>query len=373
MPIKFRCPQCKQFLGISRSKAGTVTDCPTCGRALRVPNLDGSVLPLPKAELNLQDTGLVNALEALARLNANESHESADAVRSEPESAGPAVVVSVDDAGPVPLPEPVEVEPPLPAEIVVSPAPPKTDDDSRGDGVDPLEDLARAASRAPQRDSPSGGRPRTWPPATLFALFAGGLLLFASGFFLGRAGSNPLNANGSDIDQAPASSALVPANESRPPLPLENLSGFSPALTGRILYVTADGVPRPDDGARIIVLPEQRQGDHKLSVVGFRSGASAADQQFARSALREAGGDFAVADADGRYTIQLPAAEKYHVLLISRHQPRDEGEFLRPGLQRILEDYFDRPTGLIGSVAYELSDFRYRGGPPAPRDHTFSR
>ena len=34
MPIKFHCPHCEQFLGISRGKAGALTDCPSCGRTL---------------------------------------------------------------------------------------------------------------------------------------------------------------------------------------------------------------------------------------------------------------------------------------------------------------------------------------------------
>jgi hypothetical protein len=37
MPIRFRCPQCKQLLGISRRKAGTSVGCPTCHAQVTVP------------------------------------------------------------------------------------------------------------------------------------------------------------------------------------------------------------------------------------------------------------------------------------------------------------------------------------------------
>jgi hypothetical protein len=83
------------------------------------------------------------------------------------------------------------------------------------------------------------------------------------------------------------------------------------------------------------------------------------------------GGDYALADAQGQYTIQLPAAGAYHVLLVSRHQPRDDAEFLDPGVQRILSEYFDRPASLIGPVAYHLAPFRFQGESPSPRDHLF--
>jgi hypothetical protein len=69
MPIKFRCHQCRQFLGISRSQAGGVVDCPTCGRTIRVPDLDGTVKPLPKPKLDPKDSKLAAALNELASIS----------------------------------------------------------------------------------------------------------------------------------------------------------------------------------------------------------------------------------------------------------------------------------------------------------------
>jgi hypothetical protein len=50
VPIKFRCFQCNQLLGVSRSKVGTVVTCPRCSTGLVVPEPDEAPpQPLPEA------------------------------------------------------------------------------------------------------------------------------------------------------------------------------------------------------------------------------------------------------------------------------------------------------------------------------------
>ena len=85
MPIKFRCQHCRQFLGISRAKAGEVFDCPTCGWTLRVPELDGTVKPLPGPVLDMGDSKLAQALDELASM---EKPVSIDAVHFSSFSSG---------------------------------------------------------------------------------------------------------------------------------------------------------------------------------------------------------------------------------------------------------------------------------------------
>lgn len=85
MPIKFRCQHCRQFLGISRAKAGEVFDCPTCGWTLRVPDLDGTIKPLPDPGLDMGDSKLAQALDELASM---EKPVSDAPVRSATNSAG---------------------------------------------------------------------------------------------------------------------------------------------------------------------------------------------------------------------------------------------------------------------------------------------
>jgi hypothetical protein len=69
----------------------------------------------------------------------------------------------------------------------------------------------------------------------------------------------------------------------------------------------------------------------------------------------------------------LPAAGQYQLLIMSRHQPRDDAEAIDPGLQQALTAYFDRPTALIGTVQHHASQFRFSGAAAAPRDHAFDR
>ena len=44
VPLKFRCYQCNQLLGVSRAKVGTVVACPKCRADLIVPDPDESDL-----------------------------------------------------------------------------------------------------------------------------------------------------------------------------------------------------------------------------------------------------------------------------------------------------------------------------------------
>ena len=93
MPIKFRCPHCRQFLGISPDKAGELSDCPACGRTVRVPNLDGSVAPLPKAKIDLRDEQLADALTALSQIGATSAGSGSVATLAPP-AAAPATTVA---------------------------------------------------------------------------------------------------------------------------------------------------------------------------------------------------------------------------------------------------------------------------------------
>lgn len=151
------------------------------------------------------------------------------------------------------------------------------------------------------------------------------------------------------------------------------LANLQPAINGRLTYVSVSGDSHPDSAARVLVLPDSREGTAKLTVEPFRSGAAEGDLRIAIAAIRAAGGDFVVADQDGRFTISLPKAGGYQLLLMSHYQPRDERDLLEPGTMSLLEQYFDRPKQLIGATAYHLSRFSYRGDGVSPRDHTFDR
>ena len=82
------------------------------------------------------------------------------------------------------------------------------------------------------------------------------------------------------------------------------------------------------------------------------------------------GGDFSIADAEGRYEIRLPQAGVYQVLILSRYQPA-EGRSPPATVQPFLATYFERPVQVLGDTAAHMSQFRYRGSGTSPRDQTF--
>ncbi|TXT22060.1 MAG: Uncharacterized protein FD138_3780, partial [Planctomycetota bacterium] len=146
MPIKFRCEHCRQFLGISHMKAGTLVDCPTCGRTIRVPDPEGNVQPMPELKLNLKDSKLATALEELAMFGQN-------APEIEPESA---VVVAEGEGNAPKLPSVASLPPPVPIRIepvvVSKPIPIEVHDPRQPVQVASMQELATLAGLTPTRD-----------------------------------------------------------------------------------------------------------------------------------------------------------------------------------------------------------------------------
>lgn len=362
MPIKFRCNYCRQFLGISRAQAGGIVDCPTCGRSIRVPLLDGSLPPLPQPELNLQDAQLSRALDELARLG--NSNSSPVAVTFET-----AMEADEEDENGIPqlIPEPIPIEVPIPpTPIAINP--PMQDDESsevpetglaaasRGASIsrDVLAELAsvapadsefaarqrepvRAAESRPQRDLGS------FPKTLVFVVVA-----FLAGMLFER------------FVKLFESRGPVSQNVAGPVAPGEVKDQAISQVAGRVTYKSADGTSQPDRGARIIAFPVQREGEAKLSVIGFRPADSDADAHVASATLRAMGGAVATADESGQYRLEIPAGT-YHLLILSHFQLRDEKQSPDAELQKVLANYFDRPGDLLGRVAYDFSPLRVKG------------
>ncbi len=386
MPIKFRCRQCRQFLGISRSMAGKLVDCPTCGRMVRVPQLDGRVDPLPEPELDLEDSELAQALDELAMIGQEPADDAEPPL--EPDKAPQAA----DVIEPTPLPEPVPIEPPLPAEPVAKPElPPPPPGTAAGDAAQPQNaavglafttasvegELAGLAALSPgevharpARDSAGLRRWRSvFSTTVLLTIGCIGVVMFGLGYLAGRAGNS-----GKSLP-ALQSDGRRQANSENGNTPLANFSNSArlPAVTGRISFKNGSGDSRPDRGARVIVFPQKREGEAKLSIVGFRAGDSPADSRLAAASLQALGGGLAVVDEEGNFEIALPGAGLYHILVLSHYQPRDEEQPLEPPLESLLESYFDRPEQLLGRVSHHFSQVRYKGEGTEIWDHSFER
>lgn len=347
MPIKFRCPHCKQFLGISASKAGALTDCPMCGRTVRVPGLDGKVAPLPSPELDLGDRGLAQALDALAAL------ESGPAVIAELETAPKKVKVVPLAAAPtieaVPIPSPD-------VQDITEPA-------AASGSADPLRDLA---SIRPARDPETPPRARVFLNKREIVWGAGGLVL---GLLIGRI-SAPSVAPSTPEPQAPAVVAGPKPVEGAPvAVAPENTRR---AIEGRVTYITATDETRADAGARVLVLPIKHPAASRIAARSFQAGALAEDSKLAQAAIRALGGDFTSTDAEGRYEVHLGTPGKYRLLIISRYQSRSDSD-LNPDLEAVLKVWFDQPQTLVGQMQSFDAEFQFDGEKSALRDHLFPK
>ena len=378
MPIKFRCPHCEQFLGISRSKAGAVTDCPMCGRTIRVPQLDGKVAPLPKAEMNHGDTGLAKALDALASLG-NGSAAVAE-VQAIPAKAVAIVLAPAPAVEPIPIPVPLPPEPPArPAAPGISgPTPPPQNSASvPAPSADPFREL----SLIKPATAPRGRRAAFEMRPLLITGAVCGLLGIGSGFLLGRiTGSSPPGPAAVPVAQNPVPVAggqpgpVVPAPGVEVPAVVPTPTGeLKPAIEGRVTYVTATGDSKADVGARILVLPARRPAASKLSVMSFRAGASSSDAKLAQASVRALGGDFTLAGPDGHYQIQLPATGQYQLLIVSKYQARDPNIQTDAAILKMLQNWFNQPLSFFGQTQVMSSAVQSDGQRSSIRDHVFAK
>lgn len=398
MPIKFRCQHCRQFLGISRAQASCVVDCPTCGRTIRVPDLDGLVLPLPKPKINAEDSQLARALEAVAAIGNVDASESAKSDQfDETAGSGPSRQVSVVkhavkpiELEPLPAPEPVELSP------VAPPANQQVKDNLPGARmVAPHREWQKLIAAAASDDADAStdepqARASVWPalpnngvgpahpptrlsaktsPTTIFALIGVAAMIFAAGFWLGRV----TTINGTSPAQAGINAAGNPAG------PGNDIGGgkvdvanLDAAFRGRITYQTEAGDRRADKGARIIVLPADRPGSAKLPIAGFQTGAAIQDRRIAIASIREMGGDFCITSDDGGFDVTLKSSGQFHVIVLSNslsREPSDED----PTVEQLIAQYFDRSNQLVGRVKYHMEKVRYSGDGTEPWDFSFQR
>ncbi|MBS0203682.1 MAG: hypothetical protein JSS49_12325 [Planctomycetes bacterium] len=365
MPIKFRCNYCRQFLGISRAQAGGIVDCPTCGRSIRVPQLDGSLQPLPEPELNLQDAQLARALDELARLSGGESVPVSV-------SFEPADEDEAENEFPQLIPEPIPIEVPIPPTPIAINPPSQDDDelpvpDSQGPPTADsarvsLNMLAELASLSPpvaipgseNAESPDAQPPRPSAerrPLPVRSSLPQVSLLIVLAFIAGMLFERFVKVM--ESFQSPPATATT-TDPAADPAPVAS------SVTGRITYKSAEGTSQPDRGARIIAFPVQREGEAKLSVVGFRPADGDIDAKLAAATLRALGGALTSADDTGQFRLELPAGS-YQLLVLSHFQSREDNEPADPALQKLLASFFDKPAELIGRVAYSFGPLKVKG------------
>lgn len=379
MPIKFRCEHCRQFLGISHTKAGTLVDCPQCGRTIRVPDPEGKVQPLPDLKLNLEDSKLASALDELAMLGRHDTAagelESAVAVaEGEGNTPKPLTVGGANVAAAAPIRiEPVVAAKPIPIQVPDprQPAPVAT--------MKELAALASLPSHDPATEQPvvDIAMPLAQKDLAQATLKRGGLswiviaslLGFIAGFVIGRWD----HSSGAALKSQPTDGAK-PIAAMRPSSGDPFLSNPSAvAVRGRITFQAESGELRPDRGARVLLLPETRTGKRKLDITGFRSGDADADAQDAAASLRRLGGDVAIVDEGGNFESTSLKPGTYRILALSHFQPRDDRASVEASVKALLDNFFDKPEQLLGKCRYQVGELKVSGQTPALWDHSFER
>ena len=214
-----------------------------------------------------------------------------------------------------------------------------------------VEALPRAVYEA-GRPMPSGTilyRRRTlYIHGILFLLLAGGA--FVGGYFVGRGDATLAR----QVARKHASRERV-------------------LLDGKLYYDTGAGSIAPDAGAVFIALPAGKFPRATLSIQGLRprDPPPAPTGESVRT-LEDFGGVYARADQAGAFSVVLPEAGKYRVLIISRQTARDK----ETGIDELdlseMTKYFYRADDLVGRHNYRWTLEEITGG-SASLDHNFGR
>lgn len=178
-------------------------------------------------------------------------------------------------------------------------------------------------------------------------LFGVAVLAFLAGFLIGRGQVQTETQESDEQQQAEAVADAV-------------------ALEGSLIYSDAPGHYAPDADSLVLALPVDKQPSQKLSSDGIA--ATDGDNAETAEAVRELGGALLHADSDGEFQLVVPRSGDYHLLLVSRHAKRPEGESIEAAALNELAAYFANPSKLIGSKKYVWSQRRLSGAPAPIRE-----
>jgi hypothetical protein len=124
-------------------------------------------------------------------------------------------------------------------------------------------------------------------------------------------------------------------------------------VSGSVAFKDRRGQPAPDDGSVVILLPQDARPDQKATVLGLRPDDQPPDGDHAAlAAIRSLGGDYARADAQGRFKLRVADTGPYFALFISRNTKRKAGESFKTTDLAQLGRYFTDASDLIGENRY---------------------
>lgn len=126
-------------------------------------------------------------------------------------------------------------------------------------------------------------------------------------------------------------------------------------VDGTISYA-ADAGELPDAGAVVMFLPQTKDAGRRIKADGLRPEEPLPDAPLGGAEeIRNLGGAYARADAQGRFAVQLPAPGVYHVLVLSGHLRRPPGQDIPTQDLVKIERYIDRSSDLLADSRYQFS------------------
>jgi hypothetical protein len=397
MPIQFRCQYCRQLLGISRSRAGSLVDCPACGRSLRVPQEDGSKGPPEPPKRPSSDAKFLDALQELSGLSSSAgslrlsaSPPPATAKKREPQQGAPVDVGRTRDSMRiVPLPVATGTVNPTDALQELANLPPAEDDiplilpeilsdqttesdEYSDDQPDPIEgdaaefaddsemDLTRLppelshalselAQQTPLPSAVFSVQPRrTWWPMWLALT---GVMAFAAGYLVAHQLTGPAVI---ETARGMATGPKASGAKDSPKLAVEPKSpeGLQ-VVRGVVTYTSGSGVPEPDAGALVLLLPLSNSAGLKMDAGPLRDPKVTVAQSAVAAALRILGASFVRTDSQGRFQLERTSPEPSALLVISRHAAREAGEPVSSEVEGLLGVWFESGLRLIGRLAVQ--------------------
>lgn len=392
MPVKFRCEQCGQLLGISRRKIGMAVACPKCRHAIHVPEEDQVELAsqprsarifeqsdfhklIAKRERAAENVASIDPIE-IGDVNAVALLESEPPIVLESKEIVPALERRTKSKR-IQVPIPPQIAPQIAPVASIAPATiPKPQANEARTEVTPTPASALVAS-APSSMLPPVSQPRSAPvedsrlSIELVAVF-GMALAFAAGLAVGRyllpappverpVGKVDRNVKGFEAQpQQPA--GLAAAKDAAAPAAAARLTGM--------IRVKDQGEVKPDALASIVVFPANKAAAEKIAGAAIRPGGES-DNGETRKRLRMYGGDQAFADKQGKFAISIPQPGDYWVLLISAKVARERGEIVPADERATIAQFFGNVQDLIENQSYLLISRRLDASADAQLNHIF--
>lgn len=389
MPIKFRCDYCRQLMGIAHTKAGSLVDCPTCGRTLRVPNEDGTVDPAPEVGINRKDDELRRALDEVGQIGQPEKPPGPVSSELASAEAAPRPLVgkeTTQGSGETP---PVIMKP-----VAIVPSPPPPPVQTNAIALEPLPPIGAVNPPIPSRAN-SAGTKRAVPwvmqsPEQILADLAGSVSVIRPAVVVEAGIPEPRTYALKWMILASVVSALVGGGigflvglssgertgTERPLVVVPDAATETvPAKTlvqGHLTFRNARGQLEPDAGACLILLPTPRAAAAKLPSTGLRPNDEADVREQVLKTLQEQGGQLAIADADGGYQVELSKAGDYQLIALSHFQGRPADNSNSSEALKSLAQIFERPEQLVGKLAFTVAEIKHAGTGPVIWDHTFA-